>query len=359
MNNKKQKAYLRLKPGLGVGHDAQGMLYVTRFATGKTRVYEAPGWVERLLANSVSGISEEMALEVVQNKSDVPPEEFQGIIDYLLHEGLVLRLTPEELANVNLGRYGRQVEYFYEFASGITPFAFQNRLSSSSVVILGLGGIGAWMAMLLAMAGVDTLSLVDGGTVKESNLSRQPLFREYQVGKRKVEAAQESLLDLNSGMKVFTYDALISGPENLREIATGHNLVINAMDDPDINTTSSWVAEVCEPEEIPYLLAGGYSGHIGRIGPTVLPGKTTGWNAFQQYFDQRRRENPDIEFAVGRENHKAAFAPLAALVSSLQVWDAIRVLARLGDPLFADKLGEVDFTTGEVLWESADLNADA
>jgi len=351
--------HLRLKPGLGIGHDAQGLLYVIHFATGKAHVYEAPIWVEHLLVDSASGITEESALENVRNKYGVLLKEFQGIIDYLLHEGFILRLTPEEVDNINQGRYGRQVEYFHEFAGGRMPFTFQNRLSSSSVVLLGLGGIGAWVALLLAMVGVGTLTLVDGGAVKESNLSRQPLFRESQVGKRKVEAARESLRDLNSEMKVYTYDTLVSGPEDLREIAPGHDLVINAMDDPDINTTSSWVADVCESGEIPYLLAGGYSGHIGRIGPTVLPGKASSWRAFQQYYAQRMQENPNISFAVGRENHKAAFAPLAALVSSIQVWDAIRVLARLGNPLFTGMLGEVDFATGEVRWEPVDLNEDA
>lgn len=359
MSGRKREGYLRLKPGLGIGRDRRGLLYATHFVTGKTRVYEGPAWVEHLLAASTRGIPEEKALEFLGEDAEVSPEELEGILDYLLHEGIVLRLTLEEVARINLGRYGRQIECFYEFAGDRAPFAFQDRLAASSVVLLGLGGIGSWMALLLAMAGVGALTLVDGGTVKESNLSRQPLYREGQLGLRKVEAARASLLALNSGMRVSAYHTLVSGPEDLREIVPGHDLVINAMDDPDINTTSSWVAEVAEGEGIPYLLAGGYSGHIGRIGPTVLPGKTPDWNAFQQYYAERRRENPDVRFAVGRENHKAAFAPLSALVSALQVWDAIRVLTRLGDPLLAGRLGEVDFATGEVRWEPVPAPADA
>ncbi|WP_457637801.1 hypothetical protein [Oceanithermus sp.] len=145
----------------------------------------------------------------------------------------------------------------------------------------------------------------------------------------------------------------------MRGIIPGHDLVINAMDDPDINTTSSWVVEVAERGGISYLLAGGYSGHIGRIGPTVLPGETPDWSEFQQYYAMRTRENPVMSFVVGRENHKAAFAPLSALVSALQVWDAIRVLTRLGPPLLAGMLGEVDFASGEVRWESVSERADS
>ncbi|WP_457637800.1 ThiF family adenylyltransferase [Oceanithermus sp.] len=197
MNSVERKRFLRLKPGLGIGRDGQGLLYATYFVTGKTRVYEAPAWVKRLLAASVRGIPEEKALELVGGEAGVSPKEFEGVLDYLYREGIILRLTLAEVRRINRGRYGRQIEYFYEFASGSTPFTYQDRLASSSVVLLGLGGVGAWIALLLALTGVGSLTLVDGGTVRESNLSRQPLYREDQLGLRKVEAARESLLSLS------------------------------------------------------------------------------------------------------------------------------------------------------------------
>lgn len=353
MGNRKRERYLRLKPGLGIGHDKRDLLYITHFVTGRTHVYEAPAWVESLLAASVRGITDQEAYEFVEDWADTSHEEFAEVLDHLLHEGIVLRLTLEELARINQGRYGRQIEYFYGFADDKAPFVFQDRLAASSVALLGLGGIGSWMALLLSMAGVGALTLVDGGTIKESNLARQPLYQENQLGWRKVEAAAASILTFNSGTSVSARHAFISGVEDLRNIIPGHDLIINAMDDPDINTTTLWVAEVAEQEGVPYLVAGGYSGHIGRIGPTVLPGKTPEWNTYQQYHDERSRENPDVRFVVGRENHKAAFAPLSALVSALQAWEAIRALTRLGNPLFAGRLGEVNFATGDVRWEPA------
>lgn len=359
MISRRKKGYLRLKPGLGIGRDGQGLLYVTHFVTGKTRVYEAPAWVEQLLAACTRGIPEEKARECIGDEANVAPEEFEGILDFLVHEEILLRLPPERVAQLDLGRYGRQIEYFFEFASGNAPFAFQDRLGSSSVLLLGLGGIGSWMALLLAMAGVGSLTLVDGGSVKKSNLTRQPLYREEQVGWRKVEAARASLQALNPGLRIALHHASISGPQDLDQLLPGHDLAINAIDDPDINTTSSWVAEAAEREGVPYLLAGGYTGHIGRIGPTVLPGRTVEWNAYQLHHERRTRGNPDVHFVVGRENHKAAFAPLSALVSALQTWDAIRVLTRLGDPLLAGRLGEVDFATGEVRWETVAAAAGA
>jgi len=274
-----------------------------------------------LLAACTRGIPEEKASELVRDEANVAPEEFEGILDFLVHEEILLRLSLERVAQLDLGRYGR--------------------------------------ALLLAMAGVGSLTLVDGGSVKKSNLTRQPLYREEQVGWRKVEAARVSLHALNPGLRVVLHHASISGPQDLDPLIPGHDLVINAMDDPDINTTSSWVAEVAEREGVPYLLAGGYTGHIGRIGPTVLPGRTAEWNAYQLHHEKRTRGNPDVHFVVGRENHKAAFAPLSALVSALQTWDAIRVLARLGDPLLAGRLGEVDFATGEVRWETVAAAAGA
>lgn len=69
----------------------------------------------------------------------------------------------------------------------------QLRLRSSSVLLVGAGGLGCPAALYLAGAGVGTLGLVDGDTVEHSNLHRQVLHRSKNVGKFKVDSAIEYL----------------------------------------------------------------------------------------------------------------------------------------------------------------------
>jgi len=78
----------------------------------------------------------------------------------------------------------------------------QWQLKSGSVLLVGLGGLGSPAALYLAAAGVGRLILVDPDTVEISNLQRQILFGTRDVGRLKVEAARDRLLDLNPGLSI-------------------------------------------------------------------------------------------------------------------------------------------------------------
>lgn len=72
----------------------------------------------------------------------------------------------------------------------------QERLAEAKVIIMGMGALGNAVAQCLALAGVGTLVLCDPDRIEPSNLSRMPLFRERDIGRLKVEAAAETLVEL-------------------------------------------------------------------------------------------------------------------------------------------------------------------
>ena len=128
-------------------------------------------------------------------------------------------LGPEELR-----RYGRHL---------VLPevgLAGQGRLRQGKVLIIGAGGLGAPVALYLAAAGVGRLALVDDDVVEESNLQRQVLFGVGDLGRPKVEAARDRLIDLNPHIEVEAfaerlvaahalerladYDVLVDGSDN-------------------------------------------------------------------------------------------------------------------------------------------------
>jgi adenylyltransferase/sulfurtransferase len=82
--------------------------------------------------------------------------------------------------------------------------AGQDKIRQSHVLIVGVGGLGSPVAMYLAASGVGTLTLVDNDVVELSNLQRQILHAESDVGRQKVDSAQEALQALNSDINIQT-----------------------------------------------------------------------------------------------------------------------------------------------------------
>lgn len=105
----------------------------------------------------------------------------------------------------------------------------QSKLLSAKVLLLGAGGLGSPAALYLAAAGVGTLGVVDMDEVDESNLQRQVLHNLDRLGERKVDSAKKTLTDLNSDVKVITYDTRLNA-DNVLDILAGYDVVIDGAD---------------------------------------------------------------------------------------------------------------------------------
>ncbi len=104
----------------------------------------------------------------------------------------------------------------------------QEKLRNSKVAIFGLGGLGNFVSMELALAGIGKLLLIDKDTVQMENLNRQFLFTERNIGRPKVEVAKEKLKELNPDVviEVFYGDLREVSIEKLRE----YDLFIDCLD---------------------------------------------------------------------------------------------------------------------------------
>jgi adenylyltransferase/sulfurtransferase len=105
----------------------------------------------------------------------------------------------------------------------------QARIEASSMLVVGLGGLGCPLAQYLAGSGVGRLVLNDFDRVDESNLPRQILFGEADVGSLKVEAAKTALLRLNSGIEIETFAERLD-EAGLQRAAAGVDLVLDCTD---------------------------------------------------------------------------------------------------------------------------------
>jgi len=120
-------------------------------------------------------------------------------------------------------RYSRQIVIPQIQASG------QERIGNAKVLCIGAGGLGSPALMYLAAAGVGTIGIVDFDTVDETNLHRQVLFGQSDIGKKKVDVAKSKIEESNPLVSVTTYPVRVN-PSNVLEIMAGYDIVIDATD---------------------------------------------------------------------------------------------------------------------------------
>ena len=127
------------------------------------------------------------------------------------------------LTNDQISRYSRHLIMPEVGVEG------QEKLINSKVLCIGAGGLGSPLALYLAAAGVGNLGILDFDVVDFSNLQRQIIHSEMNVGTLKVDSAKERLEELNSDINITTYNERLTS-ENAMEIFKGYDLVIDGTD---------------------------------------------------------------------------------------------------------------------------------
>lgn len=150
---------------------------------------------------------EHVARELAEHHPELDRDDADGIVEALLESGHIEEADPPacpELTEAEQQRHRRTRDYFRWVDR--TPRAHgweaQVMLKRSSAVVVGLGGTGGHAAWSLAASGVGRLHLVDPDVVELSNLNRQVLYTEADVGRPKAEAAEQALGRVNSGVEL-------------------------------------------------------------------------------------------------------------------------------------------------------------
>ncbi len=128
-----------------------------------------------------------------------------------------------ELSEKELDRYNRQLIIKEVGAVG------QLKLKKSKVLVVGAGGLGCPVLQYLVAAGIGKIGIVDHDVVSISNLQRQILFNEDEVGDFKAQIAQEKLVKLNQNTEIQTYITFLN-QENILDIINGYDIVVGATD---------------------------------------------------------------------------------------------------------------------------------
>ena len=166
-------------------------------------------------------------------------------------------LTPSEQE-----RYDRQIMIGEIGQEG------QEKLKRSRVVIAGTGGLGSPIAIYLTAAGIGMIRLIDHDQVALSNLNRQILHWEEDIGRKKVDSARTKLRTLNSAVEIEAIAETIT-EGNVSKLVDGCDGIVDAMD----NLPTRYILNRCAIEKNIPFFHGAVNGFEGRV-MTILPGKT-------------------------------------------------------------------------------------
>jgi len=208
----------------------------------------------------------------------------------------------------------------------------QRKLDSTKVLLVGVGGLGSPIALYLTGAGIGRIGLVDADVVSETNLQRQVLYKENEIGQLKVECAKKRLLELNSNIQIDCYPCRFD-KENGEKIASQYDLIIDGCDN---FATRYLMDDVSYQLNIPYIY-----GSIGEFHGQVSVFNCKNGSRYRDLYPEG-----DATF-VDEPTIKGVLGPVPGVIGTLQAIEAIKVITGIGEPL-RNRLLTIDLLTMEI-----------
>ena len=195
----------------------------------------------------------------------------------------------------------------------------QKRLKNAKVLCVGAGGLGSPALMYLAAAGVGTLGIAEFDTVDESNLQRQIIHGQKDIGRSKAESARDSVLEINPYVTVQLHEVRLDST-NVMEIFADYDLIVDGTDN---FATRYLVNDACVLLKKPYVW-----GSIYRF-----DGQASVFWAEHGPCYRCLYPEPPPPGMVPSCAEGGVLGVLCASIGSIQVTEAIKLLAGIGDPL--------------------------
>ena len=184
-------------------------------------------------------------------------------------------------------------------------------LLNSRAAVMGQGGLGGLASELLARMGVGTLLLIDGDSFSESNLNRQVLATEDNLGEKKAEVSRSRIKSINAAVDAISF-AQMATEENIEKLLGGCHVVLDCLDNLK---TRFLLQDTCRKLSIP-IIHGAIAQFYGQVS-TIFPGDQ-GLNAIYRSFEKGKDKG--IEKELGNP------ATTPALVAAWQAQEAIKLL---------------------------------
>ena len=213
---------------------------------------------------------------------------------------------------------------------GVVSPSEQRRLLQSRVAIIGAGGLGGTVLELLARMGIGELMIADKDIIGDSNLNRQILSKETNLGQSKAEVAVKRVKEINSSIEITGHSVFINS-DNVEKIIEDAEVVVDALD----NLPSRFVLQkACRDLKIP-LVHGAIAGFNGQL-TTIFPE--------DKGLELIYGSNKDLP-EHGSEVTLGAPSMIPAIIASLEAQEAVKILLKRGK-LFRNRLLYIDIEEG-------------
>ena len=194
----------------------------------------------------------------------------------------------------------------------------QKKILNSKVLIIGLGGLGCPLLTYLAASGVGNIGIVDHDKVEITNLNRQTLFSESDLGKYKVLQAKKKILQINKIVKIKTYREKIN-LKNINSIIRKFNIICDGTDNFE---TRYIINDYCKKNK-KILISAAISKFEGHLFKFNFKKKGSCYRCFMP-------EKPDTENNCQTDG---IFSPLAGILGSLQANEVLKTILNFKDNL--------------------------
>jgi adenylyltransferase/sulfurtransferase len=197
--------------------------------------------------------------------------------------------------------------------------AGQQRMMNAKVLCVGAGGLGSPALMYLAAAGIGTLGIVEFDTVDESNLQRQIIHGQSDIGKSKAESARAKIAEINPYVNVITHETRLDN-SNVMEIFAQYDIIVDGTDN---FATRYLVNDACVLLKKPYVW-----GSIYRFDGQA----SVFWAEYGPCYRCLYPEPPPPGM-VPSCAEGGVLGVLCATIGSIQTTEAIKVITGIGEPL--------------------------
>ncbi|MFJ5239850.1 ThiF family adenylyltransferase [Pseudomonas neuropathica] len=292
---------------------------------------------------------EALITQVTARYPAVSQDDIRSVAEDLIKYRLVENPEAFEataLSDHDRVRFSRNIDFFGSIAAvEENKFSYQEKLRAARVCVLGCGGLGTHILFDLVALGVHHLSILDFDTIELSNLNRQILYKEADVGKSKVTTAKCRLLEFNSHLDISAHEARLESVQDVARIVSGHDIVICVADKP-ANYMADWLNEACVEQNVPFI-SGGLD--VRRsVFYSVVPG-TSGCGACW-LTSARNKSSLVNSISTMAKQHDItythpgpALVTLVAVTAGMMVSETVKILTGCQPPQLTNKLKEFTF----------------
>lgn len=204
----------------------------------------------------------------IVNKLNIDLDTTKNFITFLLDNGLII----EQKEIIEDKRYKRQIAFFDDLSPNRDGLATQEILFTKSVVIFGVGSVGANIAILLARAGIKNFTFIDFKKIEQNSKVRHLYSYNYNMGMYKSEALRDYIKQIDKSITINCINQKLVPNSNLDEfVPNDTSIVINTADEPYIGHTSIKLGRYLWQKNIAMYVAGGFNAHSMSTGEIIIP----------------------------------------------------------------------------------------